>query len=649
MAGTIDGPQVSGKTDPAFARVREVFEAHFQPDATLQEVGAAVAVCAGRRCVVDLWGGVRSTETKEAWTPDTLVNVWSTTKGVMAIAVAQLVAAGKLDYAAPVARYWPEFAAAGKDGVTVEQVMSHQAGLNGFAEPTTVEDFGDWETVTARLAVQAPLWPPGEKNSYHAMTYGFLAGEIARRASGLMPRELIAQTVAGPINADFQIGVAEADWTRTAPLIPPPRSPADAPTLEFDPLAAACAQGGYSVIGFDVDKTKIEQLDHGRSYIDGVTSDDLGSYIARNVFRATSDFSDLSICDAIVICVPTPLTRHREPNLKYVTATVKTIATYLHPGQLIVLESTTYPGTTEEVVKPILESGGLRSGVDFFLGFSPEREDPGNARFRTTTIPKIVSGDGSIASDLIQEFYKGAVEKVVAVSSPSTAEAVKITENVFRAVNIALVNELKVVYAAMGIDIWEVINAATTKPFGYMPFYPGPGLGGHCIPVDPFYLTWKAREYGLTTRFIELAGEINVAMPKYVVGRLEEELDRQQKVSLSAAKILLLGLAYKKNVSDVRESPSLELMEILRARGASIDFHDPHATIVPQTREYAQFTGLKSAELNAAIIGNYNGVVVATDHDAVDYQQIARYARLIIDTRNVYGRLSIKDRKIQNA
>ncbi|HRP09442.1 MAG TPA: serine hydrolase domain-containing protein [Terricaulis sp.] len=241
MAGTIDGPQVSGKTDPAFARVREVFEAHFQPDATLQEVGAAVAVCAGRRCVVDLWGGVRSTETKEAWTPDTLVNVWSTTKGIMAIAVAQLVAAGKLDYAAPVARYWPEFAAAGKDGVTVEQVMSHQAGLNGFAEPTTVEDFGDWETVTARLAVQAPLWPPGEKNSYHAMTYGFLAGEIARRASGLMPRELIAQTVAGPINADFQIGVAEADWTRTAPLIPPPRSPADAPTLEFDPLAAACA------------------------------------------------------------------------------------------------------------------------------------------------------------------------------------------------------------------------------------------------------------------------------------------------------------------------------------------------------------------------------------------------------------------------
>lgn len=415
------------------------------------------------------------------------------------------------------------------------------------------------------------------------------------------------------------------------------------------PLAAACAKAGFSIVGFDVDPAKIADLNASHSYIYAVPSEILAEYVSAGRFRATADFAELSGCDIIVICVPTPLTRHREPDLKYVTTTVEAIAKYLRPGQLIVLESTTYPGTTEEVVKPILERDGARSGIDFFLGFSPEREDPGNTSFRTVTIPKVVAGDGPVASALIQSFYGGVVEKVVAVSSPAVAEAVKITENVFRAVNIALVNELKVVYDAMGIDVWEVIDAAATKPFGYMPFYPGPGLGGHCIPIDPFYLTWKSREYGLTTRFIELAGEINVAMPKYVVGKLEEALDRQQQVSLSAARILLLGLAYKKNVSDVRESPSFELMDILKERGAAVDFYDPHATVVPQTREHAGFAGLRSVELNAANIGGYNAVVVATDHDGVDYRLVAEHARLIVDTRNVFGKLSIRDPKIRKA
>ena len=284
-------------------------------------------------------------------------------------------------------------------------------------------------------------------------------------------------------------------------------------------------------------------------------------------FEATAEFSELARCDVIIICVPTPLTRHREPDLRFVEQTSEMVRQWLRPGQLVVLESTTYPGTTDEVVKPILSATGLRSGVDFFLGFSPEREDPGNTAYSTATIPRVVAGDGPEATKLITDFYSAVVAKVVTVSSTQTAEAVKITENVFRAVNIALVNELKVIYDAMGIDIWEVIDAAATKPFGFMPFYPGPGLGGHCIPIDPFYLTWKSREYGLTTRFIELAGEINVAMPAYVVRRLETELDRRFAKSLGSSKILILGLAYKKNVSDIRESPSLALMELLEERG----------------------------------------------------------------------------------
>lgn len=415
------------------------------------------------------------------------------------------------------------------------------------------------------------------------------------------------------------------------------------------PLAAACAKGGFATIGFDVDPTKIDRLNDAQSYIDAVSSSELATHLNAKRFHATTDFSELAQCDVIVICVPTPLTRHREPDLRYVTITAETIAQHLRRGQLVVLESTTFPGTTEEVVKPILEAGGLKSGVDFFLGFSPEREDPGNPHFGTVTIPKVVAGDGDIASNLVQAFYGAVVDRVVLVSSPSVAEAIKITENVFRAVNIALVNELKIIYDAMGIDVWEVIEGAATKPFGFMPFYPGPGLGGHCIPIDPFYLTWKSREYGLTTRFIELAGEVNVAMPKYVIARLEQALDRRQKVSLGAAKVLILGLAYKKNVSDVRESPSFELMKLLKERGTDVDYHDPHVPEIPSTREHAEFAGIRSILLSAKAVQAYNAVVLATDHEAVDYQLVSKNAKLIVDTRNVFTKKGLTSTNLVKA
>jgi UDP-N-acetyl-D-glucosamine dehydrogenase len=321
----------------------------------------------------------------------------------------------------------------------------------------------------------------------------------------------------------------------------------------------------------------------------------------------------------------------------------------LRAGQIVILESTTYPGTTREVVKPILEAKGLASGSDFFLGFSPEREDPGNTSYGTTTIPKVVSGDGPVAAALIEQFYAAVVQRTVPVSSIDTAEAVKITENVFRAVNIALVNELKTIFDAMDIDVWEVIEAAKTKPFGYMPFYPGPGLGGHCIPIDPFYLTWRAREFGLATRFIELAGEINVAMPAYVIGRLEEALGKRSGTALSKARILLLGLAYKKNVSDIRESPSLKLIQLLEERGASVAYHDPFVAEIPRTREYAALRGRKSVALDRDSLGLYDAVLVATDHDAVDYALIAGHARLIVDSRNIFERRGIKASHIVKA
>lgn len=404
------------------------------------------------------------------------------------------------------------------------------------------------------------------------------------------------------------------------------------------PLSMAIARAAYRVIGFDVDPAKPPKLNAGRSYIGSVSDAELGRLTREKRFEATDDFDRLAECDVIVICVPTPLTRHRQPDLSYIEASTEAIAKRLRKGQLIVLESTTYPGTTREVMKPILERTGFVAGRDFFLGFSPEREDPGNQAFETATIPKIVAGLGAEAKILVEAFYSGAVKNIVPVSSTDAAEAVKITENIFRAVNIALVNELKIIFTAMGIDIWEVIEAAKTKPFGYMPFYPGPGLGGHCIPIDPFYLTWKSREFELPTRFIELAGEINLAMPRYVIDTLAQALDRRCGKALSGARILVLGLAYKKNVPDIRESPSFKLMELLQGRNAKVDFHDPHVSEIPPTREHSEFAGWKSVTLDAARLDSYDAVLISTDHDAVDYALVSKHAKLIVDTRNVMVR-----------
>jgi len=407
------------------------------------------------------------------------------------------------------------------------------------------------------------------------------------------------------------------------------------------PLAVAIARAGYAAIGLDIDPEKSQHIAAGRSYVGAVMSDDLKALVAAGRLSATTDFAALERCDVIVICVPTPLTRHRTPDLSYIEATAETIARHLRPGQLVVLESTTYPGTTREVVRPILESRGLEAGTDFLVGYSPEREDPGNQSFETASIPKVVSGLDTRASELVAAFYGRVVEHVVPVPSCEIAEAVKITENIFRAVNIALVNELKMIFDAMGIDVWQVIDGAKTKPFGYMPFYPGPGLGGHCIPIDPYYLAWKSREFEVPTRFIELAGEINTHMPFYVVRRLEEALDRTAGKALGKARILLIGLAYKKNVADIRESPSLKLVELLERRGARVSYHDPHVPTVPVTREHAELGGRASVPLDAAVISGHDAVLVATDHDKIDYPLIATHARLIVDTRNVFARLGL--------
>lgn len=415
------------------------------------------------------------------------------------------------------------------------------------------------------------------------------------------------------------------------------------------PLAMTIAKSGFNVTGFDIDPGKIVSIDAGRSYIEAVSDEVLGSVRRDGTFVATSDFSQLATCDVIAICVPTPLTKYREPDLSYVEKTCRDIAAHLREGQLIVLESTTYPGTTDGVVKTILEGSGLKAGADFFIGFSPEREDPGNRDFETSTIPKVVAGDGEPAGRLMTAFYGAVVKTVVPVSTTATAEAVKITENVFRAVNIALVNELKVVYEAMGIDIWEVIDAAKTKPFGYMPFYPGPGLGGHCIPIDPFYLTWKSREYELPTRFIELAGEINTGMPRHVIGRLAEALDIHAGKALSRSNVLVLGLAYKKNVPDIRESPSLKLIELIHERGGEPFYHDPYVAEIPRTREYSGLMGMKSVEWSREAIGAFDAVLIATDHDNVDYATLAEWSPLIIDTRNVFARRGIAEKHILKA
>jgi len=404
------------------------------------------------------------------------------------------------------------------------------------------------------------------------------------------------------------------------------------------PLAIAAARAGFVVTGFDIDPTKIVALDAGNSYIAAVSDAALAKESDAGRFGSTTDFQKLTDCDVIIICVPTPLTKHRDPDLSFVEKTSRAIAATLRPAQLVVLESTTYPGTTDGVVRTILEETGLKSGSDFFVGFSPEREDPGNPTYETVSIPKVVAGDGPQASALMERFYAAVVKTVVPVSSNATAEAVKLTENIFRSVNIALVNELKIVYEAMGIDVWEVIEAAKTKPFGYMPFYPGPGLGGHCIPIDPFYLTWKSREYELPTRFIELAGEINSAMPRHVVSRLAEALDRKAAKALSRSNVLIVGLAYKKNVPDIRESPSLRLIELIEERGGRTAYHDPYVAEIPPTREHGALKGRRSVPLDAQTVAAFDAVLIATDHDRVDYAALAGSASLIVDTRNVFYR-----------
>ena len=402
------------------------------------------------------------------------------------------------------------------------------------------------------------------------------------------------------------------------------------------PLAVTAANAGFPVTGFDVDSAKIEKLGRGRSYIEAVSDDDLAEVAGR--FDWTTDFSGLSDCDVIVICVPTPLTRQREPDLSFVEKTVEVIARHITKDTLVALESTTWPGTTEEVMTPILSKSGLKPGKDIFVGFSPEREDPGNSKYRTKTIPKIVAGDGDEAGDLMEAFYGAVVETVVRVPTTATAEAVKITENIFRAVNIALVNELKLIYDKMGIDIWEVIDGAATKPFGYMPFYPGPGLGGHCIPIDPFYLTWRARQFEVPTRFIELAGEINTNMPHHVIDRLREVIDKASSRGLNGASLLLVGVAYKKNVSDMRESPAMRLMQLLEEAGANVEYLDPHVPELPPMREYGQFTARRSIELGRLAATEFDGVLIATDHDAIDYSELLNLGCPVIDTRNAIAR-----------
>ena len=415
------------------------------------------------------------------------------------------------------------------------------------------------------------------------------------------------------------------------------------------PLALTAWKAGFPVIGFDIDEARVEQINRGESFIKHIPAAMIAEAVKEGRFVATTDFDRLAEADAIIIAVPTPLTKHREPDLSYVEKTARAIAPRLRKGHLVALESTTWPGTTDEVLRPIFEATGLKSGVDFYLAFSPEREDPGNADFGTANIPKVVGGDGVDALAIARSLYDALVVRTVPVSSCATAEAVKLTENIFRGVNIALVNELKVIFDKMGIDVWEVIDAAKTKPFGFMPFYPGPGLGGHCIPIDPFYLTWKAREFDVTTRFIELAGQINTSMPHYVVDRLAEALDRSAGKGLSTSRILVMGVAYKKNIDDMRESPSLRLMEILELRGAKVDYHDPFVPVIPRTREHASLTGRKSVTLDAARVAGYDTVLIATDHDSVDYKSLVAAAKLVVDTRNVCARAGIKDIKVVKA
>jgi UDP-N-acetyl-D-glucosamine dehydrogenase len=412
------------------------------------------------------------------------------------------------------------------------------------------------------------------------------------------------------------------------------------------PLVREFIRGGMKIVGFDIDENKVNSLLAGKSYIDHIPSSVVKEMVATGRFDATTDFNLLNKPDCIIICVPTPLTKQREPDMTYIERSAEAIAKRLRKGQLIVLESTTYPGTTREVMLPILEESGLEVGKDFFLAFSPEREDPGRKDYTTKTIPKVVGGFDAASLEAAVACYQTGIDHVVPVSSCEAAEAAKILENTYRCVNIALVNELKVLFDRMGIDVWEVIRAASTKPFGFTPFYPGPGLGGHCIPIDPFYLSWKARQYGMTTRFIELAGEVNVTMPRFVVGKLVDALNERKK-ALNGSRILVLGLAYKKDIDDVRESPSLELIELLKHHGASVDYNDP---FVPRTHKMREYDlKMTSKPITAKSLAGYDAVIISTDHSAYDYQAIVDGAKLVIDTRNATKDVKRNRQKIVKA
>ena len=415
------------------------------------------------------------------------------------------------------------------------------------------------------------------------------------------------------------------------------------------PLSLQFARRCSNVIGLDVDSEKVSALNQGRSYIKHIEDKEVAETVESGKFRASTDFSEIQKVSAVIICVPTPLTKNREPDLSFVLSTGRMIAPHLQKGTLVVLESTTYPGTTDTDLRAVLEEGsGMKAGEDFHLAFSPEREDPANKNSNVRTIPKVVGGYTPACREKAVELYRRAVDTVVPVSSCRVAEATKLLENIFRSVNIALVNELKLVYGAMDIDIWEVIEAAKTKPFGFMPFYPGPGLGGHCIPIDPFYLTWKAREYGQNTRFIELAGEINTRMPEHVVHRIADALNSQQK-AIKGSKVLILGLAYKPNVDDHRESPSFVLMDLLSERGASVEYHDPYVPVIKPTREYSHWADKQSIPWKSERVAGFDVVVIATNHRCVNYQQLAGWANCIVDTRNAMADVTVAESKLWKA
>ena len=412
------------------------------------------------------------------------------------------------------------------------------------------------------------------------------------------------------------------------------------------PLAREFVARGAKVIGFDINEANVKKINSGQSPLKHIPSEDISNMVKSGRFKTTTNMKLMSKPDALIICVPTPLTKNREPDMTYIVVTCETISKYLCKGQLVVLESTTYPGTTREVMKPILEKSGLKAGKDFYLAFSPEREDPGNKNFRTATIPKVVGGYDKKSLQVALDIYKYAIDKTIPVSSCDVAESAKILENTYRCVNIAMVNELKQLFDRMGIDVWEVINAAGTKPFGFQKFYPGPGLGGHCIPIDPFYLTWRARQFGMPTKFIELAGEINTAMPHYVVARTLEAMNERKK-SLKGSKVLVLGLAYKKDIDDVRESPSIELIEILKEKGAKVDYNDPY---IPHTHKMREHNlKMRSKPLNAKMLKGYDIVLISTDHSCYDYNMIVKNSKMVVDSRNATANVKSGRKKIVKA